>query len=242
MAYPLPRWIAHRGGGALAPENTLAGFRLAARLGFRAVEFDVMLSADGVPLLIHDETLERTTDGRGRVAGRPWAELAGLDAGVRCHRAWQGEGIPRLADALSVCAGLGLAVNVEIKPAAGHETETGRVVAEAVARSWPAGVAALLSSFSEKALAAAREAAPGLPRALLVEDIPGDWAGRLAALGCQALHARAEGLSVERAAQVLAAGVPLAAYTVDSPHLARHCFGIGVAALFTDRLDILGPD
>jgi glycerophosphoryl diester phosphodiesterase len=69
VAWPHPRLIAHRGGGALAPENTLAGLRTAASLGYRGVEFDVMLSADGTPVLIHDETLERTTDGRGPAGG-----------------------------------------------------------------------------------------------------------------------------------------------------------------------------
>lgn len=69
MLTPLPRWFAHRGGGSLAPENTLAGIRLAASMGFRAVEFDVMLSADATPLLIHDETLARTTNGSGHGHG-----------------------------------------------------------------------------------------------------------------------------------------------------------------------------
>src|SRR6266568_1778923 len=80
--WPYPRVVAHRGGGALAPENTLAGIRKAAATGFGGVEFDVMLSADKVPLLIHDETLERTTDGRGAVSAAPYAKLAGLDAGA----------------------------------------------------------------------------------------------------------------------------------------------------------------
>src|SRR2546422_6860489 len=71
--WPHPRVVCHRGGGALAPENTLAGIRKAAATGFGGVEFDVMLSADKVPLLIHDETLERTTDGRGAVSATPYA-------------------------------------------------------------------------------------------------------------------------------------------------------------------------
>ena len=76
-----PRIIAHRCGGALAPENTLAGLRVAARLGCRGVEFDAMLAADGVPVLIHDETLERTTSGLGRVTDSESAQLIRLDAG-----------------------------------------------------------------------------------------------------------------------------------------------------------------
>src|SRR5574343_910530 len=78
MKLSLPRWFAHRGGGSLAPENTLAGIRLAARLGYRAVEFDVMLSADGTPVLIHDETMERTTNVRGRVCETSDSVLSSL--------------------------------------------------------------------------------------------------------------------------------------------------------------------
>ena len=79
--WPYPRLVAHRGGGALAPENTLAAIRLGQELGYRAHEFDVKLSRDGVAILLHDERLERTTNGQGRAADLAWAELQGLDAG-----------------------------------------------------------------------------------------------------------------------------------------------------------------
>lgn len=239
--YPLPRWIAHRGGGGLAPENTLAGFRLAARLGFRAAEFDVMLTRDGVPVLMHDETLARTTGAAGAVADLDWADLARLDAGARFHKSWAGEAIPRLDAVLALCADLGLGLNVEIKPATGHEARTGEVVAALVAARWPAGLPLLVSSFCETALAAAQEAVPGQARALLFETVPADWAERLARLGCLALHARAADLDGPTVAAVTAAGVPVAAYTVNSAAEADRCFALGVSALFTDRLDGLGP-
>lgn len=125
----LPRVFAHRCGGALAPENTLAGLRIAAQLGCRAVEFDVMLSADGSPWLMHDETLERTTDGVGRLGETRDVDLARLDAGCRHHPAFRGEALPTLAAAAALCRQLGLLANVEIKPAAGCEAQTGEVVA-----------------------------------------------------------------------------------------------------------------
>lgn len=241
MDYPLPRWIAHRGGGALAPENTLAGCRLAARLGFRAVEFDVMLSRDGVPVLMHDESLARTTSATGQVPELDWEALARVDAGRPFHRAWAGEPVPRLEAVLALCAELGLAPNVEIKPAAGHEAATGQVVAATVVRHWPADRPLVLSSFSEVALAAAAVVSAGLPRALLVEAVPGDVIDRLGRLGCRALHARAGGLTAEVVAPLAAAGVPVAAYTVNETGLADRCFALGVSALFTDRLDRFGP-
>lgn len=241
MVYPLPRWIAHRGGGCLAPENTLAGFRLAARLGFRAAECDVMLTADGVPVLLHDEMLDRTTDRRGRLNDRCWADLAGVDAGRRFHPAWAGEPMPRLEAVLALCADLGLGLNVEIKPASGHDVETGRVVAETVACACPVGLPLVLSSFSEAALGAARVAVPSQPRALLVETLPADWAERMAAVGADYVHARAADLDVDEAAALRRAGVHFAVYTVNDRDEAERCLALGATALFTDRLDLLGP-
>ena len=88
--WPLPRVVAHRCGGSLAPENTLAGLPITAALGFGAVEFDVMLSADNTPWLIHDETLERTSNGKGLVSATPDSVLQSLDAGAYYHRSFVG--------------------------------------------------------------------------------------------------------------------------------------------------------
>lgn len=232
-----PRLIAHRCGGALAPENTLAGLVIAARLGVKAVEFDAMLSADGVPVLIHDETLERTTNSRGNVADTLLETLLSLDAGSHHHPAFAGEGIPTLAAALVLCDQLNLAVNLEIKPASGQDEVTGATVAVLAASCAPrAGL--ILSSFSMAALAAARDAAPTLSRALLVEAIPDAWAVQLADYGCEALHASAWQLEPAKLQAVLAAGVPLACYTVNQRGQAEALFAAGVSAVFSDRPDL----
>ncbi|HRE18716.1 MAG TPA: glycerophosphodiester phosphodiesterase [Rhodocyclaceae bacterium] len=236
--YPLPRWIAHRGGGALAPENTLAGFRLAARLGFQAVEFDVMLAADGVPVVIHDETLLRTTGQAGAVPDFSAAGLHAMDAGTCFHAAFAGEPLPAFAEVIAVCAECSLAANVEIKPAAGHEVATGQAVAKMVQAHWPAGLPVVLSSFDERALAAAAATAPMLPRALLFERIPDDWPRRMQAHQALALHCHHDQLTTANGLAVLAAGIPVAVYTVNRLDLAEACWRAGVAALFTDRLDI----
>jgi glycerophosphoryl diester phosphodiesterase len=230
-----PRIIAHRGGGALAPENTLAGLRLAARLGCRGVEFDAMLGADGVPVLIHDETLERCTSGRGPVAGIESAQLALLDAGARHHPAFAGEPLPTLEEALRLCAALGLWANVEIKPSAGQDGATGSAVARhAAAARGPL----LLSSFSPVALAAAAAEAPRLQRALLVEAIPADWRERMAAAGALALHAAAHELSRGALAALREAAIPLACFTLNRRDEAERLFALGVSAVFTDRPDL----
>jgi glycerophosphoryl diester phosphodiesterase len=238
--WPHPALIAHRGGGALAPENTLAGLRLAAREGWHAVEFDVMLCGDARPVLIHDETLDRTTDGRGRVAELSLAELARLDAGVRHGAAFAGERIPTLEQAAAIALAHRLFCNVEIKPSTGAEAQTGRVVAEQVARLWrDAAPLPLLSSFSEAALEAARAAAPDLPRGLLVDALPQDWLECLMRLDCRTLHLEAGRLERGVVAAATRAGYPVLAYTVNEPIVARRLFEWGVSAVFTDRPDRL---
>ena len=241
LAWRLPRVFAHRCGGALAPENSLAGLRIAARLGLAAVEFDVMLSADGSPWLLHDETLERTTDGSGRVCAASDARLRGLDAGVRRHPAFAGEGVPTLAAAAAACRQLGLHANVEIKPAVGCEELTGTVVARQVQALWVGSAQPLVSSFSEVALAAARVAAPGLPLACLYERVPADWRARMHQFGALTLHCDAALVDDGMLAEARACGVPVLCYTVNDPLLASALFARGVAAVFTDRIDLI-PD
>ena len=230
-----PRIIAHRCGGALTPENTLAGLRLAARLGCRGVEFDAMLAADGVPVLIHDETLDRTTSGRGYVADMSSASFIRLDAGGHYHPAFAGESPPTLDEALRLCAAIGLWANVEIKPSAGQEAQTGRVVARHAAA---AQGQMLLSSFSSAALCAAADAAEAVPRALLVEAIPEDWRRRMAESGARALHSSARLLTAEALDAVRDTGIPLACYTVNHRDDAERLFALGVSAVFTDRPDL----
>jgi glycerophosphoryl diester phosphodiesterase len=232
MPMPLPRWFAHRGGGSLAPENTLAGIRLAARLGYQAVEFDVMLSGDGTPVLIHDETLERTTNAVGKVCETPDHVLLALDAG-------DGEPIPRFAEAAALCRELGLLANVEIKPAAGHEAHTAEMVARQTAEFWRgAAVQPLISSFSIEVLEIARDVAPGIPRGVLYEVAPRDWRAELNRLQAVSLHCDAELLTDEVLSQAKGQNVPVLCYTVNAPELARNLLMRGVSAMFTDRLDL----
>ncbi|MFZ2329755.1 MAG: glycerophosphodiester phosphodiesterase family protein, partial [Rhodoferax sp.] len=122
--WPYPRWVAHRGAGKLAPENTLAAFRLGASYGYRMFECDVKLSADGVPFLMHDATLQRTTNARGKLGAgnsavggdHPWGVLAQLDAGGWHSRAFAGEPLPTLDAIAAFCIHNGHFLNIEIKP------------------------------------------------------------------------------------------------------------------------------
>ncbi len=235
-----PRILAHRGGGTLAPENTLAALRCAVAHGFQAVEFDVMGLADGALVLMHDEELGRTVAGSGSVADCTLAQLAASDAGSWFSAEFAGEPVPSFDLAADFCLRNQLRMNVEIKPVPGMEAATGRRVAEACARL-PAG-SVLLSSFSVDALRAAQLAAPQVPRGLLVEAVPADWRARLDELGAVALHAKASVLTAAQAGAVKAAGFGLMVYTVNEPAQAREMFDIGVDAICTDRLDLIGPD
>ncbi|PKO83846.1 MAG: glycerophosphodiester phosphodiesterase [Betaproteobacteria bacterium HGW-Betaproteobacteria-11] len=241
---PYPRIIAHRGGGALAPENTLAGLRIAHRLGCRGVEFDVMLTADGVPVLMHDETLERTTDGQGALAAVTAAELTCLDAGSKYHPAFAGERAPTFFEALALCAELGLWVNAELKPAAGAEVATGHAAARAVIERASSLVPGNLvfSSFSMPALQAAREIAPAVPRALLCESIPEDLTTQLAACAATALHVAASAVTPALVAPICNRGIPVACYTVNDRGTVERLFAMGVATVFSDRIDLWQPD
>ncbi|WP_018411081.1 glycerophosphodiester phosphodiesterase [Methyloversatilis thermotolerans] len=239
MNWPWPVWIAHRGGGLTAPENTLAALRAGARAGFRMVEFDVMLSADGMPVLMHDDTLERTTNGRGPVSAQDLAALRMLDAGAWQGSAYAGERIPTLDEALDLLCELDLDANIEIKPAPGFSALTGVTVAREVARRWPADRRPpLLSSFDEDALAAAAATAPALPRGLLFEQVPDDWARRMQGHRAVSVHCDHRLLDAARLQALIDAGVPVLCYTVNDATRARGLLAAGVRGLFTDRLDL----
>lgn len=237
-----PRWIAHRGAGKLAPENTLAAFRLGAAYGYRAFECDVKLSADDVPFLLHDATLARTTNGGdGRGGDLPWAELAKLDAGGWHSRSYAGEPPASLAAVARFARANGFDVNLEIKPTPGLETLTGEVVAAAVQRLWEGLPPPLFSSFMPPALQAAKDVAPEVPRALLLENLWDGWERVAEALGCIAVvthHPLMDGALVQRLHQM---GCRAVCYTVNAPDVADRLWDAGVDALITDAVDRFSP-
>jgi glycerophosphoryl diester phosphodiesterase len=223
-----PRIIAHRCGGALAPENTLIGLEAAARLGCRAVEFDVMLTSDREPILIHDETLERTTRCTGRVADQTLAQI----------RACAPE-VPTLAEAIGACRRLGLWANVELKPAIGHEEETGAIVGAWLAVHWAGN--GVVSSFSAKSALAARRFLPDAAFAILFEALPGDWQAQCASLGAAAVHLDADRVDAATATCLRESGLAWACYTVNDRANAKRLFELGCAAVFSDRPDLWQP-
>lgn len=242
IAWPYSPYIAHRGGGRHAPENTLTAMRTGARHGFTMFEYDVKLSKDNVLIVMHDDTLDRTSDGRGPAALKDYMELAQLDAGSWHSPVYAGEPIPTFAAVARFTLANGIASNVEIKPCPGRDAETGLAVALAARQLWlQAAYAPLLSSFSEEALSAARAAAPELPRALLVEKVPNDWHARLMEHQCIALNINQKEASKELIDEVHGAGYRIAAWTVNDPERARTLLDWGMDGIFTDELAAIRP-
>ena len=239
-AWRYPKLAAHRGAGKLAPENTLAAFRLGYQHGYRMAEFDVKLSADGIAFLLHDATLDRTTNARGRADALTWRELSQLDAGS-WHSPWYaGEPLPALATVARWSRANGVAVNIEIKPTPGRERETGAAVAVDAKALWSGEpVPPLLSSFSEAALEAARDAAPELPRAYLTEALPDDWRERLMKLGCIAVDIKHTLLTKARVDEFHGAGMRIATWTANEPAKVADLLAWGVDTLITDAVDVI---
>jgi glycerophosphoryl diester phosphodiesterase len=240
--WPYPFWIAHRGAGKLAPENTLAAFRVGAQHGYRAFECDVKLSADGVPFLLHDDTLERTTSGQGVASTQDWGTLSQLDAGSWHSRACAGEPIPTLSTIAHYCVNNDLALNIELKPSPGDEAHTGKVVAEAAAQLWAnANRPPLLSSFSLAALQGAQHGAPQLPRALLLKTMTAGWLEQAQSLACVAVVTAHTLMSADLIEHLHAGGLRALAYTVNDLELAQRLIAMGADGLITDAVDRFAP-
>jgi glycerophosphoryl diester phosphodiesterase len=240
--WPYPLWIAHRGAGKLAPENTLAAFRLGAQYGFRAFECDVKLSADGVPFLLHDATLERTTSGRGGADLMRWSELSRLDAGGWHSRGFAGEPPASLEAVAHYVRRNGFALNIEIKPVPSWEEHTGTVVAEQARRLLAGhGPLPLLTSFKPVALHGALVGAADLPRGLLIETFWNGWLETARELECKAVASLYSLLDATVVARVHQAGMKVLAYTVNDPAEAHRLLQMGVDGLITDAVDRFSP-
>lgn len=235
--WPYPKLFAHRGGGVLAPENTLAGMRMAAKQGYQAVEFDVKLAACGTLIVMHDETLDRTTNGNGLVVETTFADIAKLDAGSWHSEQFAGERVPAFGELAELCIGLGLLCNVEIKPNTGQARDTGTAVALACKNIWAGKkYLPLLTSFSYAALLAVRDAAPEFPRGLLFEQLPANWKAQSNELESLSVNCNHAHVSVDQIQAIRSAGYRMICYTVNDVAKARKLFTWGVDGLFTDNL------
>lgn len=238
-ALRVPHVIGHRGAAQAAPENTLEGFAEAKRQGAAWVEFDAKLTADNAVVLLHDDTVDRTSNGTGLAAQKSLAEFKALDAGAWFGPSWAGARIPTLVETMTELDRLGLGANIEIKPCPGRERETARGIIAELRAIWggrtPAtGKLPLISSFAYESLLEARELAPELPLGLLLEDDPADWRQQAERIQAVSVHCWDKKLTAGWARDIKAAGYGLLVYTVNDIDLARRLLGWGVDAVFTD--------
>ena len=213
--WPYPRIVAHRGGGKLAPENTLAAIDVGARYGHTMIEFDAKLSKDGQIFLLHDDNLERTSNGWGVAGELAWDDLLKVDAGSWFSREFKGEPLPLLSQVAERCRRHGMMANIEIKPTTGLGPQTGKV---------------------------AQEAAPELPRGLLLDEWRDDWRELTTRLGCVSIHLNHKLLDAARVASLKQAGLHILVYTVNKPQRAAELLCWGVDCICTDAIDVIGPN
>jgi glycerophosphoryl diester phosphodiesterase len=236
----LPRVIGHRGAASLAPENTVAGLRRARALGCRWVEFDVRMTADNRLVLLHDDRLDRTTNGRGRARSLPLEAIRRCDAGSWFASSFAGERVPTLEEVMAALSELGLGANLELKAERGKATETGLAAAELTARLWPPHLPApLISSFIAEAIRAARERAPSVAYGLLLRSAAGQRWRQAEALGCTTVNLDHRRLRPAIVSEIRSAGFAVLAYTVNDVMRARELFEWGVASVISDVPDLI---
>jgi glycerophosphoryl diester phosphodiesterase len=230
-----PPVIAHRGASAYAPENTLAAFTKAAQLGIKWIEFDVVQAACGEPVIFHDETLERTTNGQGEVSAYSYTYLRTLDAGAWFNPIYSNERIPSLQQTLEFLCDTKMCANIEIKALPGQEMKLVQRVLEKIKYFGHALDATLLfSSFSLAALQRTRECAPECMLGLLLHEWVADWQIYCTILRCVSVHVNVDILTPEAARLIKDMDRALLCYTVNDPERAKQLFSWGVDAVFSD--------
>jgi len=213
--------IGHRGVPELAPENTLEGVRKAAQVGFEWIEVDVRMTADGQAVVSHDGNLMRNFGTDADIARSTLSELREAAPAM-----------PTLSELLDLSSGLALKVNVEIKDCPGtHSAGLGSVCD---ALRIPAPGTLLVSSFSADVLSAYRELDPGVPQALVLDDLGSGWERIASDLGAGNIHLYAGNSSRENCRAVKDAGFGLYVFTVNDPEEHRRLLGYGADGTFTD--------
>jgi glycerophosphoryl diester phosphodiesterase len=230
--------IAHRGASAVAPENTLAAFERAEALGADGIELDVRLCADGVPVVIHDATVDGTTNGSGRVADMTLTQLKELDAGSWFGPAFSAEPIPTLTETLET-VGRKLLLNIELKGEGLVNRGLARAVVDLV-QQHELGERVLLSAFNPLILSRVQEIDPQIPTALLYTSA--SWprfAGLVARRPYAALHPHVGAVSREHVDWARRHDHRIHVWTVDDPREMRRVVRWGVDGVITDVPDQL---
>jgi glycerophosphoryl diester phosphodiesterase len=225
--------IAHRGASSYAPENTFAAFDLAIEMGARHLELDVHFSSDGHLVVIHDDTVDRTTDGSGPVTSRSLAALTALDAGAWFDPRFKGERIPTLGAVLERYWGAHL--HVELK---GHSAGLAQRAVDMV-RSSGIATNVTITSFQKAKLEETRAYAPELPTGWLVGEVSDAVVAQARAMGLTQLCPRAGAVTPELVSRLHAEGLVVRAWGVATEDLMRQVMTAGADGMtvnFPDKL------
>lgn len=240
MTLKLPKIIGHRGVAAYAPENTIEGIHTAADMAVEWVELDVKITKDQVPMIFHDDTLDRTTNGSGLFANLTFEEIRNFECGSWFADSFAGIRIPTLEEALEAVIDRNLGLNLEIKPCPGRERETAEAALDVLSQIWDDHSRLLISSFSLVSMETALIMAHDWPRALLIGE---DWPENIAEvhdfLELSCVNVNAKTVQREQAEQVMDMGLPLLAYTVNDAEEARRLLRWGIDGVFSDAPDIV---
>jgi glycerophosphoryl diester phosphodiesterase len=231
-----PPIIAHRGAGSDAPENTLAAIRSAHAQGAKWIEVDIKITYDGVPILMHDDTLERTTSGHGLVAETTWDEMQKLDAGSKFAASYFNERVPCIEEVVKLILELDMSLVAELKPCPGRFKATTMVAMIELAKAWPErDLLPVISSFDMDSLEMAAQLEPHWPRCLLFDGWDSDWRQKVSRAGACAITVKEEFLTPERIEEIIRLRIPLLAYTVNDPSRAKELLAWGVHAVYADN-------
>ncbi len=238
MPLKLPSIIGNRGAAAYAPENTLESILTAAEMGVKWVKLDVKLTKDSVPIIFHDDELDRTTNGHGPVAAMNFSDIRDLEAGSWFSDSFAGIKIPTLEEAIDVILEHNLGVNLEIKPCPGREKDTAEAMLDVLARIWDEPERLLISSFSHVSLEVAMDMAEEWPRGFLMEEEwPDNWKELAEYLNASTINIDGRTVTREQVEEILDLEKPVLAYTINDPQLAKTLRQWGVDAMFTDDPD-----
>lgn len=243
MPKPNEGLVGHRGAAGLAPENTLCGFKKAASIGLNWVEFDVRLCASGEWVVIHDDTLERTTTGQGDISRTPYEIIKHLDAGSWFHPKYCNERVPLLREALACLADLNIHPNIEIKPFHGNKLQAMKSFLIELHTSWPKSLPPpLISSFDLELLTLLRGFAMELPLGYLQDKLALDNIEDVLKHGLNSLHCHHLAFKNNNFSYAIQKELPLLAYTVNEPDSIQTLLQAGIKAVFSDmtHLDVSG--
>ncbi len=225
--------VAHRGASGIAPENTLVAFRMAMELGADGIELDVHLSRDGISVVIHDETVDRTGTGTGTVRDMKWSELMKLDFGVKMNPSFLREKMPKLTDVLDLLKDWPGFLNIEIKNDVLSYDGIEEIVVKQI-KDYKRVDRTMISSFHHETLKKCHTLLPELELAALLGKNEVPDVKQLKEYGVCAIHPDVRSVTKEKVASWHAEGFAVRPYTVNSALLMRWLRRCGVDAVFTN--------